>query len=1200
MRIGLTAIGLTLTVALSMQAGAPDPKEFATPGAAYRPETWFHLIGGNIATNGLTADLEAVARAGFAGIQLFHGHFGGPWPGVEPQIRCLTPEWDRAIRHVADECQRLHLRFTMQNCPGWAMAGGPWIAPADAMRELVWSRLDVPGGSALTVTLPQPQPSSEDWRDYRDTFVLAFPTPAADTARPLAPVSVRSNRDSLPWTALFGLVFTNKVRLEPAAEPAWVEVTFAEPVTLRTLVLPSVRDATLVRYFDPGAALRVQAVTTTGLVDVARRELPRTTWQEDRSLTLALPETTATTFRLTFEQKTPLELAFLHLYSAARIDNWEGQAAYVLRSLDPHFVPAQDPLGFVPHEKVFDLTGQMDPTGKLSWHAPAGSWTVLRFGHVNTGAKNGPAPPEATGFECNKFSPAAAEKHFAGYIGRLTNPGGPGADGRLKGLLLDSWECRTQTWTPEMEREFKLRCGYDLRHWLPALAGYVVENHEASTRFLRDWRATVNSLYVDGFYGTMARLGHARGLQVAFETAMGDVAPGDIMEYFRYADVPMCEFWQPNDPDWGGVETKPVLPCISAAHLYGKPRVAAEAFTSMVLRWDEHPFSLKPFADRHLADGLNQLVFHTFTHNPRLEKLPGTSFGTSIGTPFIRGQTWWPHVRQFTDYLSRCHYLLQQGQPVSDVLWYLGDELDHKPRQDTPFPAGYRFDYCNTDVLLHRLAVRNGRLVTPEGLAYRALWLRDCPRLLPETVERLHSLVKAGALVIGDSPHGSATLAGGVPADRRFQEAVRSIWGEGPTGERKVGSGKVIWGTPLETALAREAILPDVLGEGVRWCHRRSSEMDWYFVAGPQGAPLRTAPGFLAEGQPELWDPVAGTVEPAPLVRREGPRTFVTLDLPPSGSRFVVFRRNTAKTAALARIARDGRPVWDTSPAASAEVVSATYGAPADASRQADVSALVRAALQSPMPVVTPNNAWAGGDPALGTVKRLRVVLRQAGREEVRVASENETLSLLLDPPPPSCRLLTAPLRLVAWEPGAYQLEIQGGVTLTKTVTAGARMIQPGPWTLAFPEGWEAPASVALDELKSWTELDSPAARAFSGSATYTCEFEVPQLSPDDFAELDLGRVAVIAVVTLNDQRLATLWAPPFRVDLSRALKSGRNRLKVEVTNTWRNRLAYDAGLPAAQRKTWTIAAPGKSEPLQPAGLLGPVQLRIARALNLN
>ena len=94
-----------------------DAVAFQGPSKVFRPETWFHFIGGNVATQGITADLEAIERAGIEGLQLFHGQFGGAWPGVEPQIKCLSGSWDGAVRHVAEECRRLGLRFTMQNCP---------------------------------------------------------------------------------------------------------------------------------------------------------------------------------------------------------------------------------------------------------------------------------------------------------------------------------------------------------------------------------------------------------------------------------------------------------------------------------------------------------------------------------------------------------------------------------------------------------------------------------------------------------------------------------------------------------------------------------------------------------------------------------------------------------------------------------------------------------------------------------------------------------------------------------------------------------------------------------------------------------------------------------------------------------------------------------------------------------------------------
>jgi len=93
--------------------GEADAAAFANPPLAWRPETWFHFLAGNVAAKGITADLEAISGAGISGIQLFHGQFGGPWPGVVPQIQCLSPEWDAAINHAATECRRLGLDFTM-------------------------------------------------------------------------------------------------------------------------------------------------------------------------------------------------------------------------------------------------------------------------------------------------------------------------------------------------------------------------------------------------------------------------------------------------------------------------------------------------------------------------------------------------------------------------------------------------------------------------------------------------------------------------------------------------------------------------------------------------------------------------------------------------------------------------------------------------------------------------------------------------------------------------------------------------------------------------------------------------------------------------------------------------------------------------------------------------------------------------------
>jgi hypothetical protein len=113
---------------------------------------------------------------------------------------------------------------------------------------------------------------------------------------------------------------------------------------------------------------------------------------------------------------------------------------------------------------------------------------------------------------------------------------------------------------------------------------------------------------------------------------------------------------------------------------------------------------------------------------------------------------------------------------------------------------------------------------------------------------------------------------------------------------------------------------------------------------------------------------------------------------------------------------------------------------------------------------------------------------------------------------------------------------------------------------------------------------------------------------------LDLGEVAVMAQVKLNGRDCGNAWKPPYRVDVSGALKAGRNELEVTVVNQWANRLIGDAqlgdGWDAGRPKSWpkwlesgeartsgqvtftTGRHWQKNDELQPSGLLGPVTLQ--------
>ena len=1031
-------------------AGLPEA-EFRSPSNENRPETWFHFIGGNVAKPGITADLEAIKGAGISGIHLFHGQFGGPWPGVSPQITCLSEPWDGLVGFVADECKRLGLTFTMQNCPGWAMSGGPWIKPENAMCHLIWRRIDVDGGRRVEVKLPAIAPSAPDPQDYRDILVLAFPATAGQWDGALHPAKVTGSVKA-DWEAW--RTKGKPVQIgggQGAARPtAVITFDFEKPETIRTVEFPSVNKFATHRFcYEPETTVTCEANGRTLFV----REIPQANWQDDKPLTFACDETTTRQVKITIKANHEISIGKINFFSSARNDDWEAQAGWTLRSLMRNPPAKQSEAAWVKSAEVRDVTAFMKPDGTFAWDAPAGKWAVVRVGHVNTLRKNGPAPKEGTGFECDKLSPKGADIQFDNYIGRLSGEGGP-VNGKIAQMLMDSWECKRQTWTPGLDRMFRERLGYDLAKWMPAIFGYVVDSPETTARFLNDWRGFLGDLISDNFYAQMAKRCHERGMEITFETSFGDVVPGDIMYFYKYADTPMCEYWQPRERGYVGSHNfKPVRPCVSAARMYGKKRVAAEALTSFQLTWDEKLRDLKYVANVHMAMGVTHPVFHTYTHNPRTDWLPpGTSFARNIGTPFLRGQTWWKFMPDFTAYLARCQVMMEAGLPVSDVLWYIGDEWDHKPHEEAPFPEGYKYDYCNPDALLTRISVNDrGEWATPDGIAYRLLWVPESKRMMPETMEKILAGVQKGAkAAFAALPESISTLRGGAAMQARFDKALAAM----------KASKNIYVGRSLESVLAAEEIAKDLIAEGVVWNHRRSGDADWYFVSpAKQHAGFDGEIGFRAEGDVEIWHPETGKIE------KSGSR--VRLSLAPHEACFVVFRRGASS--------RDAR-----------------------------------------------------------------------GSRESRKSG------------------------------------VPGGLQIA------------GQWRVSFPEGWGMPATMQIAALKSWKELGpTPEAKAFSGTATYEAEFtlDAGAVSSGAAVMLDLGRVESLARVEVNGRDLGDLWCEPYRLDVTGAVKSGKNTLKVSVTDTWFNRLVFDAGQPEEMRRTWTIAGPSKDKPLRDSGLLGPVKV---------
>jgi hypothetical protein len=159
----------------------------------------------------------------------------------------------------------------------------------------------------------------------------------------------------------------------------------------------------------------------------------------------------------------------------------------------------------------------------------------------------------------------------------------------------------------------------------------------------------------------------------------------------------------------------------------------------------------------------------------------------------------------------------------------------------------------------------------------------------------------------------------------------------------------------------------------------------------------------------------------------------------------------------------------------------------------------------------------------------------------------------------------------------------------TKVPAVNSTLPIEGSWTLEFPSG-----KVTMQALSSWTQNPDPAIRYFAGTGTYRKTFTRP--AGWKSVRLDLGNLWTIARVSLNGQPLGIVWTPPYRVDLTAALRDGENELVVEVANTWLNRLIGDTKLPPAQRTTRTNTTTSGGKPfsaLEPieSGLFGPVRL---------
>lgn len=897
--IKLLLLVLTLTI-LPAKAQTSDALSgnFKNPPAETKPWVYWYWISDHISKEGITRDLEAMAKVGIGEALI------GNIDEIKQKgnVKALTEEWFLMLDHAIREGKRTGVNISLFNSPGWSQSGGPWNKPEHSMRYLTMSELKVKGPQKLSVKLTAPT------AQFQDVAVVAYLAPENDADYlSNASSTITSAPESETIKAWFDGVQTAETYI-----PASVSNTFTlnfsqpQPYTVRSLTL-----------YPSQTAFRLQCELQFKHSDGTFKTLKTFGIERTNNSTSVgfipfapicetFPATASTQFRLIFSSiNGKAGFTEIALSGAARTERF---AEKQLAKLWPTPAPLWDAYLWKPQaelsdntlttqpQKVINLSSKMKNDGTLEWDVPAGEWMIQRIGMTTTGQKNLPASVEATGLEIDKMNSQLVAGHFEAYIGRIIKRLPESERTALKRIVIDSYETGAQNWTDGLAADFEKQFGYDPTPFLPVISGRVVGSADMSDRFLWDLRRIIADRISYHYVGGLRQKANEYGLRLWLENYGHWGYPGEFLQYGGQSDDIAGEFWTGDDTE--GLELRAAS---SAAHGYGKNVVHAEAFTSGGPMWSWEPWSLKKRGDWAATKGINHFVMHVYIHQPYEDKVPGIN--AWFGVEFNRHNTWFYQSKEWLEYLSRTHYMLQQGKYVADVAYFTGEDAPKMTGIRNPkLPDGYNFDYVNAEVI-EKMRIENGRFVLPDGMSYRVLVLPPQNTMRPAVLSKLKQLITDGGIVVGSAPTKSPSLQNYPACDEEVRQMVQQLWQNCDGIQCKsiaVGKGKIYSGVELTQIFNELNLIPDIGnidGISFPWIHRSAPDAEIYYISNQKDQKAEFSPSFRVAGmQPELWDPVTNEQRDLPDFKIENGKTTVPLEFAPRQSYFIVFRRKATTT----------------------------------------------------------------------------------------------------------------------------------------------------------------------------------------------------------------------------------------------------------------------------------------------------------------
>ena len=906
---------------------------FTTPPDDAKPRVYWFWIYNRVDKAGITRDLEQFKAKGISGVNLIcNGGYAGTAPlfGVDYQ----SPEWWDLFRYTVKEAKRLNIELGFNfSASCWVMCG-PWVTPDNAMKKVVQADLNVEGPEKFSGKLPQPDTVDGYYHDY---CVQAIPHKGAGVA--IKPEEIIDLTD----------------KLQPDGRLEW-DVPAGQWTILRTGYTVTTEGQFKYPYpkcdtYEGGNGYQIDFLSSAAFDDHFKHlgEPILKAAREAGGHIAYLWSDSWEAGKLTWTQDFPEQFRKYRGYD-----------------LKPYLPALPGAISWVDHKATFTAMASTETLAFVGTDLAGGDNTVFIDDVQMVSAEGGSVMLPNSSFETPslgagnyQYDPAGGSWVFGGSPGNgsglvangsgFGNPnvpqGGQAAFVQGTGIISQTISGlvpgasytitfsaaqrpgNAQTWNVKMDDAVIESCK-------PG-TGITIGNEDVTARFRADFDRTIQDCLADNFYGHFTDVCHSNGMVMGSEAAgPNNIPPEDALKNLGRCDFGAGEYWvNYNSPDHFNPDPGLKLnlkQTASAAHVYGIRQAQAESFTQMEgdrTHWSFGPSELKPYANDAFCWGINRIMLHQATCQDPEDGKPGYEY--CAGQHFTPNITWWEQSPAFFTYLSRCSYMLQQGNFAADVCFYLGEEPPSlvPPKYIVPgLGSGYDCDYCNAEVLLKRMSVKDGRVVLPDGMSYRLLVLQNCvspvqeiakrvgeyqsltvspipsKTMSVEVIKKLRELVRDGATIIGAPPEKATGLKGYPQCDTEVQSIAAEIWGDldgTNRTERSFGKGRVIWGkTPREVLLA-EGVAPDFTyaaqseqPDDFDYIHRTLDDTEIYFVINRKSQPATQDFTFRVTGkQPEIFDPVSGCIRPANDFQQADGCTKLPLQFDRFGSYFVVFRK---------------------------------------------------------------------------------------------------------------------------------------------------------------------------------------------------------------------------------------------------------------------------------------------------------------------